>query len=197
VLNWDDSPLVLKALNSGGNTLGKVSKVELLGSGIAIGFVQNKAGLTITPKKAVQPIPGISDKNLAQKQRVLRITHDKGWMNDDDPGIVAPGWYRVCNLGTGDYNNDLTISETPGDVWSASFSGSGIAVIAPKEEGAGTIEVRIDGKAKATADLSTVGKRKPQQFVAEIKKLKPGNHTIEIINRGAGKVAIDALIIKK
>ncbi len=197
VLNWDDSQLILKALNSGGNTLGKVSKVELLGSDMAIGFVQNEEGLTITLKKAVQPLPGIKDKNLAQKQRVLRITHDKGWMNDDDPGIVAPAWYRVCNLENGDYNNDLTISETPGDVWSASFSGRGVKVIAPKEEGAGTIEIRIDGEMKATANLSTVGKRKPQQVVAEINGLKPGNHTIEIISRGTGKVAIDAIIIKK
>lgn len=197
VLNWNDSSLVLNALHSDGNALGKVSKVELLGSDVAIDFVQDEKGLTITPKKAVQPLPGITDNTLAISQRVLRITHDKGWVNDDDPGIVAPGWFRVCNLGTGDYNNDLTISETVGDVWTGTFSGTGVTVISPKEEGAGTIEIKIDGETKATANLSTVGKRKPQQVVAEIKQLKTGNHTIEIINRGAEKVAIDALIIKK
>jgi hypothetical protein len=180
-----------------GIRLGKVSKVELLGSNVAIDFVQTEQGLTITPKKPVQQLPGISDNTLAKNQRVLRITHDKGWMNDDDPGIVAPTWYRVCNLGTGDYNNDLTISETVGDVWTATFSGRGVTVIAPKEEGAGTIEIKIDGETKATANLSAVGERKPQQVVAEISGLAQGNHTIEIINRGTGKVAIDALIIKK
>jgi hypothetical protein len=94
VLNWHDSPLILKALHSGGSTLGKVSKVELLGSDIAFDFVQNETGLTITPKQAAQPLSGINDMTLASKHRVLRITHNKGWMNDDDPGIVAPGWYR-------------------------------------------------------------------------------------------------------
>ena len=46
--------------------------------------------------------------------RVLRITHDKGWINDDDPGATYPGWSRRCNLGTGDFNNDLTVSDKPG-----------------------------------------------------------------------------------
>jgi alpha-L-fucosidase len=195
VFNWDDNRMVLSDLHSSGSTLGKVSKVELLGSNVAIDFVQTEQGLTITPKKPVQQLHGISDNTLAKTQRVLRITHDKGWMNDDDPGIVAPTWYRVCNLGTGDFNNDLTMSETPGDVWSKSFTGSSVTIIAPKEEGFGTIEIKINGIKKATANLSTDRERKPQQAVAEIKGLKPGSHTIEIINRGSGKVAIDALVI--
>ncbi len=44
-----------------------------------------------------------------------------------------PGWIRRCNLGTGDFNNDLTTSDTPGDVWSSSFTGTSVQVIAPKE----------------------------------------------------------------
>jgi hypothetical protein len=195
VFNWNDNQINFKALQSGGNTLGKVSKVELLGSDRTINFIQNESGLAITPEKTIQPLPAITDKTLAEKYRVLRITHDKGWMNDDDPGVEAPGWYRVCNLKTGDYNNDLTISETPGDIWSATFSGTGVTVFAPKEDGAGTIEIQIDGESKAITNLSTVGKRKSQQVIAEINGLEPGNHTIEIINRGSGKVAIDALKI--
>ena len=31
--------------------------------------------------------------------------------------ITAPGWTRRCNLNTGDFNNDLTLSDTPGDTW--------------------------------------------------------------------------------
>lgn len=196
IFNWNDSLFTIKALHSGGNTLGKVSSVELLGSKVALDFIQDEKGLTIILNQTVQPLPGITDKTLAQKQRVLRITHDKDWMNDDDPGIEAPGWFRVCNQETGDYNNDLTISDTPGDVWKGSFFGSGVTVIAPKEVGAGTIEIRIEGEIKAKSDLSTVGERKAQQVVAEIKGLKSGFHKIEIINRGPGRVSIDALIIK-
>ena len=196
VLNWNDSTIMLNALHSGGSTLGKVTKVELLGSNITMKFVQDEKGLTVIPGESVQPLPGITDQSLARKCRVLRITHDKGWINDDDPGVVAPGWFRLCNLGTGDFNNDLTISETPGDVWSCSFTGNNIAVIAPKEAGAGKIEIQIDGQSRTTVDLSITGERQAQQVVYEETGLTAGKHTINIINRGSGKVAVDALIIK-
>jgi alpha-L-fucosidase len=98
VLNWDDSTIMLNALYSGGATLGKVTKVELLGSNIAIKFIQDDKGLSVLPGESVQPLHGISNPSLAQKCRVLRITHDKGWINDDDPGAIAfwMSWY--CNL---------------------------------------------------------------------------------------------------
>jgi len=181
---------------SGGSTLGKVTKVELLGSDIPIKFVQDQNGLTITPGGLVQPLPEIENQLLSRGGRVFRITHDKGWINDDDPGVVAPGWFRQSNLGTGDFNNDLTISDTPGDVWSCSFMGNSVSVITPKEPGAGKIEIQIDGQTHSIVDLSTTGERKPQQVVCEIIGLTPGNHTISIINYGDGRVAIDALIVQ-
>ncbi len=128
--------------------------------------------------------------------RVLRVTHDKGWFNDDDPGATYPGWIRRCNLGTGDFNDDLAISDTPGDVWSCKFAGSRVSVIAPKESGAGTIEVQIDGRTRAMADLSTAGARQAQQTVCEVTGLAPGPHTINIVNRGPGPVAVDALVVR-
>jgi len=48
---------------------------------------------------------------------------------------------------------------------------------------------------QSTVDLSTTGKPKPQQVVCKISKLTDGEHTIAIINRGGGKVAIDALVV--
>jgi alpha-L-fucosidase len=195
LLDWNGGPLSLKALHAGGATLGKVSKVEMLSSGISLTFVQDDQGLTVTPSAPVQPLPGITSQPLASACRVLRVTHDKGWINDDDLEVVSNGWLRRCNLGTGDYNNDVTTSNTPGDIWSCFFTGSSVSVIAPKEAGAGKIEVQIDGQSRATADLSTTGARKAQQRVCEITKLKPGKHSIAIINMGPGPVAVDALVI--
>jgi hypothetical protein len=186
----------LKALHLNGSTIGKVSKVELLGSDVAVSFVQNEDGLTITPGKTSLPLTGIVNQSLASGTRVLRITHDKSWFNDDDPGAVYPGWYRKCNLSTGDFNNDLTISETPGDIWTSSFRGTTVSIIAPKEQGAGKIEIKIDGKSKAVVDLSVTGARKPQQIVYEANGLSSGKHSLSIIHRGNDKVAVDALIIK-
>lgn len=137
----------------------------------------------------------MANESLASSCRVLRITHDKQWINDDDLDVVAHGWLRRCNLGTGDYNNDLTTSDTPGDVWSSSCAGGGVSVIAPKEAGAGTIEVQIDGKTRATADLSTNGPRQAQQTVCEITGLTSGKHSIAVVNKGPGPVAVDALVV--
>ena len=196
LMNWTNGPITLKALHSGGATLGKVSKVELLGSDVPLTFVQDDQGLTVTPGGAVQPLAGITHQPLATMCRVLRVTHDKGWFNDDDPGATYPGWIRRCNLGSGDFNNDLTISETPGDVWSCSFAGSSVSVIAPKEPGAGRIEVQIDGQSRATADESTTGPRLAEQVICEVTGLTSSKHIISIVNRGPGPVAVDALIIR-
>jgi hypothetical protein len=196
LLDWNGGPVTLKGLRAGGTTLGKVSQVELLGSDVALTFVQDDQGLTVTPGSEAQPLAGISNQQLAARCRVLRITHDKGWFNDDDPGVVAIGWVRRCNLGTGDFNNDLTTSDTLGDVWSSSFTGTSLSVIAPKEAGAGKIEIQIDGQSRATADLSTTGERQVQQKVAEVTGLATGKHTINIVNRGPGPVAVDALVVR-
>ena len=197
IMNWNGSSITLKSLSIKGATLGNVSKVEMLGSNAKLTFVQDENGLTVTSNNQVQTLPGITDPILASKCRVLRIAHDKGWFNDDDPGVVAPEWIRRCNLGTGDFNNDLTISDTPGEIWSCPFEGRSITVIAPKEQGAGKIEIKIDGQTRETADLSAQGARQAQQIVCKITGLAPGKHTINVINLGPGPVAIDALIVEK
>jgi alpha-L-fucosidase len=196
LLNWTNGPVILKALRSGGATLGNVSKVELLGSDVALEFAQDDQGLTVTPSRTPEPLAGITNQLLASRSRVLRVTHDKGWFNDDDPGVVATGWVRSCNLGTGDFNNDLTTSDSPGDVWSSSFTGRSVSVIAPKEAGAGKIEFQVDGQTRAVVDLSTSGTRQAQRIVCEAVGLTPGKHAIGIINRGPGPVAVDALLVR-
>jgi hypothetical protein len=81
-------------------------------------------------------------------------------------------------------------------VWSSSFTGTGVSVIARKEPGAGKIEFQIDGQTRATADLSTSGARQAQQTVCEVSGLNSGKHTIAIINRGPGPVTVDALVVR-
>jgi alpha-L-fucosidase len=196
LLDWNGRPVTLKALRTGGATLGKVSAVELLGSEVGMSFVQDTQGLSVKARAPLPPLPGITDPRLASAYRILRITHDKGWINDDDPGAAALGWTRLCNLGTGDFNNDLTTSDTPGDVWSCSFVGNRVSVVAPQEPGAGAIEVQIDGKTQTTVDLSTTGTRRPQQTVFEATGLSSAQHTLSLIHRGSGPVAVDALVVR-
>jgi alpha-L-fucosidase len=196
LLGWNGAAVTLSALKSGGATLGTISKVELLGSTVEMTFSQSSQGLTVTPGGSVSALSGISDSQLASKMRVLRITHSKGWINDDDSGVASPGWQRKVGLGTGDYNKDLATSTTVGDTLTATFAGTDVAVYAPKESGSGKIEIQIDGETKATADLSASGARQAQQLVAEVGDLAAGDHVISIINRGPGPVAVDAIVVK-
>lgn len=196
LINWNGKPVTLKALAANGATLGKVTKVELLGAGIELPFVQNNQGLTVTPPASLKSLRGINNATLASQYRVLRIIHEKTWLNDDDPGVkMAQGWLRHTNLNNGDFNNDLTTSDIPGAKWSFSFTGNGISIIAPKQAGAGKIDVLIDGKAMKTVDLSATTTRENQQVIYQVDKLAQANHTVSIINRGGGQVAIDALIV--
>lgn len=196
LIGWNGAAVSLAALKSGSATLGSVSKVELLGSSVAMTFSQNAQGLTVTPGGAVPALSAISDTQLASKLRVLRISHDKNWFNDDDSGAAAPGWLRKVGGTTGDYNNDLTTSTTVGTTWTAPFTGTSVAIYAPKESGAGKIEIQVDGQVTDTADLSTSGARLPQQLVSQATGLTSGKHTLSIVNRGPGPVAVDAIVAK-
>ncbi len=71
-----------------------------------------------------------------------------------------------------------------------------VSIIAPKEAGAGKIEVHVDGAVRATADLSTPGARRAGQTVCNVAGLPAGEHTVAIVNRGPGPVAVDALIVR-
>jgi len=88
LLTWNGDPITLKPLRSGGATLGKVSKVELLGSDAVLAFVQDDQGLTVTPSAAVQPlhvaccIEELTRKQSAPtaKQRLVAIRHIFDWL---------------------------------------------------------------------------------------------------------------------
>jgi hypothetical protein len=63
----------------------------MLGSDIPMSFTWDENGLTVNPNGKVLPLSGISNKPLASGFRVIRIQHDKGWINDDAPGAVSSG----------------------------------------------------------------------------------------------------------
>jgi hypothetical protein len=96
----------------------------------------------------------------------------------------------------GDYNNDLTTSDAPGAAWSATFTGSGVAIIAPKEPGGGADRGTDRRRIRATVDLRTTGARQPQQVAFEVTGLPAGEHVVRIVNQGPGPVAVDAMVVQ-
>ncbi len=185
--------IVLQPLSTQFPSVGKIRKVEMLEDGQSIPFKQSADGLTIQIRTSVTQ--GITNQELAQGFKVLRITHDKAWFNDDDPGVQTYGWNRTTGKGEGDFNNDLSFSDQVGDRWSVPFSGKRISIIAPTGEYEGRMQVVTDGKVCGEVTFHKDTERKAQQVVFTSNKLKKGKHTIELINL-EGTIAIDALRIE-
>lgn len=185
--------LVLQPLSTQSPSVGKILKVEMLENGRSIPFKQSAEGLTIQIKQSVTQ--GITNQELAQGFKVLRITHDKTWFNDDDPGVRTYGWNRTTGKGTGDFNNDISFSDQVGDRWSVPFSGKRISIIAPTGEHEGRMQIVTDGKACGEVAFHKGTERKAQQVVFTSNKLKKGKHTLELVNL-EGTIAVDALKIE-
>lgn len=193
ILHPATEDIVLQPLSTQSPSVGKILKVEMLENGRSIPFKQSAEGLTIQINQSVTQ--GITNQELAQGFKVLRITHDKTWFNDDDPGVRTYGWNRTTGKGTGDFNNDISFSDQVGDRWSVPFSGKRISIIAPTGEHEGRMQIVTDGKACGEVAFHKGTERKAQQVVFTSNKLKKGKHTLELVNL-EGTIAVDALKIE-
>ena len=193
IVNPKNEEIILPDLSDQSPSVGKIMKVELVESGQAIPFRQSAEGLTIRMKPSVTQ--GISDQQLAKGYKVIRITHDKAWFNDDDPGVRTLGWDRRSNTDQGDFNNDLSFSNQTGDTWTAEIETRKISIVAPKGMGEGAMEILIDGKHVGDVSFVKSQEVKHQSVVFTSKKLGKGKHEIQLKNKG-GLIAVDAIIIQ-
>lgn len=192
LIDWEGEDVLLTDLSSANLSVGRISKVEMLESGKGLRFSQCEDGLRIHVGLPAET-PGIEDPVLANGYKVLRITHSKKWFNDDDPGVSTYGWNRLCNIGEGDFNNDLSFSEEVGDKWTVSFEGRGISIIAPTGCCQGKMEIVIDGQSRGIVQFEKSDVVRHQQVVFTSSRLRKGAHTVELINR-EGNIALDACI---
>ena len=183
---------ILDALSSGSSSVGKVRKVEMLETGKKLAFKQGPEGLEVMTGQAFQTA-GINDRELAEGFKVLKISYERNWFNDDDPGVSTYGWDRKCNLDDGSFNNDISFSDMEGDTWSLVFKGKRVRIIAPGGMD-GKMGVLIDGKDCGTVDFSGLPSGN-QLTVFKSGRLKGGDHSIKLVNLG-GSIAVDALVIE-
>jgi alpha-L-fucosidase len=181
-----DGKLVLASLKKGGPTLGVVTKVELLGQG-PVKFIQDDKALTIECPKQPGEIGGV-------KAFVFKVTQDKVWINDDDPGVKYLGWAHECNLDKGEFNNDLHISEIFGALCQYRFMGSEIELIGTRDAGFGSMQVSIDGSKPVSVALSAAS-RQVQAVLFKKTGLAKGPHTIRIVNNSENPVNVDGFIV--
>ena len=194
ILHPSAEAIVLSALSNQSASIGKIEKVELVENGHRLPFTQTAEGVTIQMEEPLFT-QGIKDKNLAQGYKVIRISHDKAWFNDDDPGVHTFGWDRRCNTNEGDFNNDLSFSTLVGDTWTATIEARKISIVAPQGMGEGVMEVFIDDKHVGDVSFVKSQEVKHQTIVFTSKKLKKGEHKIQLKNK-SGTIAIDAIIIQ-
>lgn len=194
ILHPSAGAIVLSALFNQSASIGKIEKVELVENGHRLPFTQTAEGVTIQMEEPLFT-QSIKDKNLAQGYKVIRISHDKAWFNDDDPGVHTFGWDRRCNTNEGDFNNDLSFSTLVGDTWTATIEARKISIVAPQGMGEGVMEVFIDDKHVGDVSFVKSQEVKHQTIVFTSKKLKKGEHKIQLKNK-SGTIAIDAIIIQ-
>ena len=196
LIDWNGEDITLAPLSSNAPSVGKVRKVRLLGDRKArFRFKQTPEGLVIKVRRLGKNSSDIKDETLAASFKVLEISHTKGWFNDDDPGVSTIGWDRVCNLGQGDFNNDLYVTSTEGDVWETSFKGRKVTVLAPTGPEYGTMRIILDGMDCGAVNLQNGANLSHQQKVFSYRCKKRGDHRIQIVCY-SGRAAIDALVIK-
>jgi hypothetical protein len=196
LIDWNGEDITLAPLSSNAPSVGKVRKVRLLGDRKArFRFKQTPEGLVIKVRRLGKNSSDIKDETLAAGFKVLEISHTKGWFNDDDPGVSTIGWDRVCNLGQGDFNNDLYVTSTEGDVWETSFKGRKVTVLAPTGPEYGTMRIIVDGKDFGPVSLQNGDNPAHQQKDFSYRCKKRGEHRIQIVC-DSGRAAIDALVIK-
>ncbi len=168
--------------------------MELVENDRAVPFTQSAEGLTLQLGEPLRS-EGIKDTKLAMGYKVVRISHDKTWFNDDDPGVRTLGWNRRCNINEGDFNNDISFSNQAGDTWTVTLEARKFSIIAPQGIGQGVMEVLVDGKHVGEVPFDKRQEVKRQSVVFISKKLSKGKHEIQLKNL-SGMVAIDAIIIQ-
>ena len=101
------------------------------------------------------------------------------------------GWDHECNLGKGEFNNDVRSSQTPGAVCEYTFTGNAIEVIGTKDADMGSMEIFIDGQSQQTVSLAH-SSRQTQAVLFKKYGLSYGPHVIKLVNQGEAKVVLDA-----
>ena len=172
-------------LAAGGATLGQVSKVELMGQG-DLQFNHSSEGLQVT-------LPAEAPSNIAS---VLKITHDKGWVNEDDPGTKVQGWIHRVNRNRGEYNNDVFVATKKQAHFRYGFEGEQVTLVSNLSPDHGRLMILIDGEFDQVVDLAKGKTTAVQQMVYTSTKLPKGKHTIEIVTLDDKLATIDALIVK-
>lgn len=89
----------------------------------------------------------------------------------------------------------LKRSGAPGAKASLRVDGIGFALVTELGPKAGSVRLRIDGKAVATRSLRRPAGTLARQAVVVASFATPGKHTVEVVVKGDGRVAVDGFLV--
>jgi hypothetical protein len=173
---------------------------------------------TVTPVTSGQPYPtqqvDYRISGLVPGWHTLRIvnnsnslvtidgfTVDSGWTasNDTATGVSygGSGWTYSAGRGLGGYGDDVHFSDTSGASAEFSFTGSGVAWLAPRSDRTGPVEIYVDGVDQGSLTPKSSGSPYPAQQVSySITGLIPGKHKLKIVNNTAKRLTVDAFTVE-
>ena len=103
-------------------------------------------------------------------------------------------WTVSSGRNASDYKDDVNSTETNGDAFEFSFTGTGVDYIAPKDATCGSVDIYVDNVLKQTVNaVSTT--HQPLQTLFGIKGLANGRHTIKGIKKDGSSMAVDAFFV--
>ncbi|HBU81209.1 MAG TPA: hypothetical protein DEF35_06160 [Paenibacillus sp.] len=119
---------------------------------------------------------------------------DVVYINDDDNHIQYTGsWSPNTGRGFGDYKDDLHFTETDGDSFEYTFTGTGIDLLTEKDQGLGEMIVTLDNGTPETVSANTSGQREAQQVLYSAAGLDNGSHTLKVVKGSGRYMLLDAL----
>ncbi len=197
LLDWNGGPVTLKALRAGGATLGKVSKVELLGSDSRADVRSRRSGADGDARRTGgaaggnhQPAAGLcaAGSCASPMTRAGSMTTTPARRLPD--GFAAATWAPATSTTTSPPATRLAMFGVVRLRAAASRSSL------RKKQEPGRSRFRLTAKAARRRISPLTGARQAQQVVCEVTGLTAGKHAINIVNRGPGPVAVDALIAR-
>ena len=117
-------------------------------------------------------------------------------VDDGDSGIVYTGaWSQSTNRGLGDYSDDVHYTQTDGDAFQYTFTGTGVSYVTEEDTSQGEDDVYLDGTLVKTVDTGRDDgqPRLVQQAVYTATGLANGSHTLKVVKKSGGYMLLDAI----
>jgi hypothetical protein len=115
--------------------------------------------------------------------------------NNADGAIKYSGtWTLSSGRNACDYKDDVNSTESNGDAFEFSFTGTGVDYIAPKDAVCGSIDIYVDNIFKQTVNATSTTYQAMQTLFG-IKGLPYGSHTIKGIKKDGSSMSVDAFVV--